>query len=212
LWAVVVAAGSGSRFGGEVPKQELMLGDRRVVDWSVRTLERWCPSRVVVVVRPDRVAGERFGVAGGATRSASVRAGLAMIGAGGADALVLVHDAARPLVPDRVISDLLRAIDEGADAVVPALPLADTVKRVGPDGRVVETLPRAELVAVQTPQLFRLDALRRAHAGAADATDDAALVEAAGGVVRVVPGDPDLRKVTTVEDLEWLRGRLGAWT
>ncbi len=216
LWAVVVAAGSGVRFGGGVPKQELDLGGRRVVDRAVAALDAWCPDRVVVVVRPDRldppdplVAIAHALVPGGATRSASVRAGLAAVPASAE--LILVHDAARPIVPARVVDDLLAALDAGADAAIPGLPVADTVKRVR-GGRVVDTPPRDELVAVQTPQLFRADVLRRVHAGGGEATDDAALVELAGGDVRVVEGDPDLRKVTTADDLAWLRARLAAWT
>ncbi len=212
----MVAAGSGVRFGGEVPKQELDLGGQRVLDRAVAALDAWCPGRVVVVVRPERLdppdpvaAVARSLVAGGATRSESVRAGLAAVG--GDAELVLVHDAARPLVPVPVVADLLAALDDGADGAIPGLPVADTIKRVV-NGRVVDTPPRAELVAVQTPQLFRAEVLRRVHAAGGEATDDAALVEAAGGEIRVVPGDPDLRKVTTADDLEWLRGRLAAWS
>lgn len=216
LWAIVVAAGSGVRFGGEVPKQELDLGGLRVLDRAVAALDAWCPGRVVVVVRPDRLdppdpvaAVAHSLVAGGATRSASVRAGLAALPADAG--LVLVHDAARPLVPVRVVADLLAEVEAGADGAIPGMPVADTIKRVV-DGTVVDTPPRAELVAVQTPQLFRAEVLRRVHAGGGEATDDAALVEAAGGRIRVVSGDPDLRKVTTAEDLEWLRGRLASWS
>lgn len=217
LWAVVLAAGSGQRFGGGPPKQVLDLGGRRVMDWSIETLAAWCPQRLVVVLRSDRLgepdpfldrAGARV-VAGGETRSASVRAGLSAVDP--AATLVLVHDAARPFVPHRVVADLLAAIDDGADAVVPGIAVADTIKRVS-GGRVVETVPREELVAVQTPQLFRADVLRDVHRDGGEATDDANLVELSGGDVRVVDGAADLRKVTTAEDLEWLRGRLRSWT
>ena len=133
-------------------------------------------------------------MAGGETRADSVRAGLAEVPA---DAVVvLVHDAARPLLPDAVIERVLAPLSEGWDGAVPGLPVADTLKRVGPDGAVVETVARDSLWAVQTPQAFPADVLRRAYATGADATDCAGLVEAAGGRVTVVEGDPLLLKVT----------------
>jgi 2-C-methyl-D-erythritol 4-phosphate cytidylyltransferase len=119
---------------------------------------------------------------------------------------VLVHDAARPLVGDEVVGRVLSPLSEGWDGVVPALPIADTVKRVDGD-RVLETLERDDLVAVQTPQAFLADSLRRAVAGGGNATDCAGLVEAAGGRIRWVDGDPRLLKVTTRADLE----RVTAW-
>jgi 2-C-methyl-D-erythritol 4-phosphate cytidylyltransferase len=128
-----------------------------------------------------------------------VRAGLAEVPA---DALVvLVHDAARPLLSDEVVERVLAPLSEGWDGVVPGLPVGDTLKRVGSDGGVEETVARDGLWAVQTPQAFAADMLRRAQAGAADATDCAGLVEARGGRVKVVPGDPQLLKVTTADDL-----------
>jgi 2-C-methyl-D-erythritol 4-phosphate cytidylyltransferase len=196
VWAIVVAAGSGSRFGG--PKQYEPLDGRRVLDWSLDACRAACDG-VVLVVPPDRVGDEEKAdvvVAGGATRSASVRAGLAALPAD-AD-VVVVHDAARPTAAPRLFDAVIAAVWAGADGAVPAVPVADTVKRV--DGeRVVETLDRSVLVAVQTPQAFKVDVLRRAHVG--DATDDAALVEAAGGTVVVVPGDPLNRKITVPSDL-----------
>lgn len=146
-------------------------------------------------------------VPGGATRAESVRAGLAEVAA---DAVaVVVHDAARPLLDDAVVERVLAPLAEGWSGVVPALPVADTIKRLD-GGRVVETLDRSTLVTVQTPQAFPADVLRAAYAGdLAGATDCASLVERSGGRVCVVEGDPRLLKVTTREDLErveaWLR-------
>jgi 2-C-methyl-D-erythritol 4-phosphate cytidylyltransferase len=135
-------------------------------------------------------------VTGGATRSASVRIGVAEVPAD-AD-VVLVHDAARPLLPAELVPRLLEALAEGFDGAVPGLPVTDTVKRVR-DGVVVETPSRDELVAVQTPQAFVASVLRAAVAG--EGSDCASLVEAAGGRVKVVPGDERLLKVTTPDDL-----------
>lgn len=210
VWAIVVAGGAGARFGGGIAKQYLPLGSVRVVDRSLSLVRSVCGSRVVLVVANDRLGDHGTDapcvVAGGTTRSGSVRAGLAAVGP---DAeIILVHDAARPLVPGAVLSRLLAAIDAGADAAVPGLELTDTVKRVDPAGSVLETPDRASLMAVQTPQAFRADVLRRVHLAGGEATDDAALVEASGGRVVVVTGDPLGRKVTTDEDLTWLRAQL----
>jgi 2-C-methyl-D-erythritol 4-phosphate cytidylyltransferase len=120
---------------------------------------------------------------------------------------VLVHDAARPLVTDDVIERVLAPLSEGWDGVVPGLPVADTLKRVGADGAIAETVSRDGLWAVQTPQAFPADTLRRALASHPGGTDCAASVEAAGGRVRVVDGDPRLLKVTTREDL----ARIASW-
>jgi 2-C-methyl-D-erythritol 4-phosphate cytidylyltransferase len=213
LWAIVVAAGSGSRFGGDTPKQELALGDCRVMDWSIRQLSTWCDG-VVLVVRPDAMEDEthRNGaatvVAGGSTRSQSVRNGLDAVPSRAT--VVLVHDAARPFIPQTVFHALIGAIDSGADAAIPGIAVTDTIKRVA-GGMVVDTPPRNELVAVQTPQAFRAAVLRQVHASGGEATDDAALVESVGGRVAVVAGSDDLRKVTTADDLAWLRGRLPSW-
>ena len=133
-------------------------------------------------------------VAGGVTRSASVRAGLAALPAD-AD-VVLVHDAARPYASKDVWQRVLEGVRAGADAVVPCVPVVDTLREVGGT-----TVDRSRFVAVQTPQGFRADALRRAHAGDVEGTDDASLVEAAGGKVLVVDGDPGNRKITTPADL-----------
>jgi 2-C-methyl-D-erythritol 4-phosphate cytidylyltransferase len=195
---IVVAAGRGARFGR--PKQFERIGDERLVDRAVRIVGRFCDG--VVVVLPPGVGWDGppvlAAVAGGATRSESVRAGLAVVGP---DAeIVLVHDAARPLAGDAVFRAVLAGLDH-ADGAVPGVPVGDTIKRVQ-GSRVVATLPRDELVAVQTPQAFRAAALRAAHAAGADGTDDAALVEANGGTVVVVAGDPTNFKVTGPDDLE----------
>jgi 2-C-methyl-D-erythritol 4-phosphate cytidylyltransferase len=138
-------------------------------------------------------------VTGGATRASSVRAALAEVP--DEAALVLVHDAARPLVSDAVVERVVTAVGEGWDGAVPALPIADTVKRVRGD-EVVETVAREGLVTVQTPQAFVAPVLRRAFGGdVAEASDCASLVEASGGRVRIVAGDPQLVKVTSREDL-----------
>lgn len=196
--AVVVAAGSGDRFGG--PKQFLELGGERLVDRAVTICRRHC-DEVVVVLPPgtpwDGPAVDAA-VVGGATRSASVRAGLAALS--DAVGVVVVHDAARPLVDDDVFARVIAAVHDGADAAVPGVPIADTVKRVSGD-RVVETVDRTDLVVVQTPQAFRASVLHAAHADAGDATDDAGLVERAGGRVVVVAGSAANVKITTPADL-----------
>ena len=197
VWGIVVAAGRGDRFGA--PKQFCDLGGTRVVDRAVDAAARACEGGVVVVLPPGtQWDGAGTPVDGGATRSASVRCGLALVPD---DAeVVVVHDAARPLASPALFDAVIGAVRDGAAAAVPALPASDTLKRV--DGEhVVETIDRAQLVAVQTPQAFRAAALRAAHARADDATDDAALVEQAGEKVLVVPGDARNIKITDAEDL-----------
>jgi len=197
---VVVAAGSGTRFGGA--KQFARLGGQVVAERSVEAC-RSVAGSVVLVVPPGGTYpahGADAVVPGGPTRSSSVRCGLRAV----PDVVdvVVVHDAARPLASAEQFRAVVQALrDPKVDAAICAVPVADTIKRVA-HGTVVETLRRAELVAVQTPQAFRADILRRAHSGDPEATDDAALVEAVGGVVRVVPGDPTNIKLTTATDLE----------
>ena len=195
---IVVAAGSGARFG--VPKQFETVAGSRLVDRAVEAAALACDEVVVVV--PAGVAWDGRPVApavpGGSTRSASVRAGLDAIAPSAA--VVVVHDAARPLAPPPLFDAVIGAVRAGADAAVPGLPISDTVKRVDQE-HVVETISRDALVMVQTPQAFRADALRAAHDADGDATDDAALVEAVGGEVVVVPGDARNLKITTPEDL-----------
>jgi 2-C-methyl-D-erythritol 4-phosphate cytidylyltransferase len=201
VWAVIVAAGSGSRFGGSQPKQYELLGDRRVLDWSLESARNTADG-VVLVVAPDRVdqpePAADLVVAGGDTRSASVRAGLAVVPAD-CD-IVVVHDAARPLASLALFEAVVGTVLAGADGAVPGLPVTDTIKRVDGD-EVVDTLERDDLVAVQTPQAFRAAILRQAHEGDPEATDDATLVEEAGGIILVVPGEPTNLKITGPADL-----------
>lgn len=197
VWAVVVGGGSGQRFGR--PKQYESLGSERVIDRSRRIAAAACDGVVVVVPADD--AAREAGVAGGATRSASVRSGLAAVPPD-AD-IVCVHDAARPLATAALYRAVIEAVAAGADGAIPVLPVVDTIKVVDSVGTVVATPDRASLVAVQTPQAFRADVLRAAHAAGGEGTDDAALVEAAGGRVVTVAGEPTNRKITDPDDLAW---------
>ena len=202
VWAIVVAAGSGQRFGG--PKQYESLGEGTVLDRSVM-VARSVVDRVVVVVPPGRAHGEGD-VEGGSTRSESVRRGLAAVPDG--VGIVVVHDGARPFASPGLYRAVIDAVQAGADAAVPGLPVSDTIKVVDSAMTVVDTPDRATLVAVQTPQAFAADRLRAAHAGDPEGTDDASLVEAIGGRVVVVPGEPDNRKITVADDLLWARQRV----
>ena len=201
IWTIVVAAGAGTRFGG--PKQFETLGDRRVMDWSVAVARE--SSDGVVVVLPPEVADEEGGVAGGQTRSESVRRGLAAVPK--TATIICVHDAARPFANEDDYLRVVTAVAEGADGAVPAVPVADTIKVVDDTGQVLRTPARGTLRAVQTPQAIRAELLRRAHATGGESTDDAALVEAEGGKVVVVDGDVVNRKITTRDDLEWARAQ-----
>jgi 2-C-methyl-D-erythritol 4-phosphate cytidylyltransferase len=218
-WAVLVAAGTGERLGEERPKAFVRFGELPLLAESLRRLDEspWVDGIVVAVPagweEPAILLAEELSatkvvasVTGGATRAESVRLALAEVPD---DALVvLVHDAARPLVSDAVLERVLAPLGEGWEGVVPGLPLADTVKRVERDA-VVETVDRDGLVGVQTPQAFLGPTLRAAYAGdVAGATDCASLVEARGGRVRVVTGDPRLMKVTTRDDLELVQSWL----
>ena len=203
VWAIVVAGGSGGRFGDAIPKQFLELAGLRLMDWALASAGAAC-DRVVAVLPADHVDVELprkvTAVAGGPTRSASVRAGLAAVPPDAA--VIVVHDAARPLADPALFGRVIAAVRAGADGAVPGVPVADTIKRFDPtSSEVLETLDRPALRAVQTPQAFAADVLRRAHAQGGDATDDAALVEAAGGRVVVVDGDPANLKVTGPDDL-----------
>jgi 2-C-methyl-D-erythritol 4-phosphate cytidylyltransferase len=212
VWAVIVAAGRGERLGLDRPKAFAKLNGRPLLAESLERLEAsdWVDS-IVVAAPPDWeepviLLAEELGcgkvvaaVPGGETRADSVRAGLAEVPDDAA--AVVVHDAARPLLAEEVIERLLTTLTEGWDGVVPGLPIADTVKRVDVD-RVVETVDRDDLVISQTPQAFVWPVLRAAAAGADEATDCSALVEARGGRVKVVPGDPRLVKITDQADLE----------
>jgi 2-C-methyl-D-erythritol 4-phosphate cytidylyltransferase len=201
--ALLVAAGSGERLGASRPKAFVMLAGRPMVEWSALALRAAGISEIVVALPVGEAAPAGcVGVPGGRARSESVRAALTAAGEG---EWVVVHDAARPLVSPGLFSAALAAL-EGADAAVAAAPVTDTVKEAGPDHRVVGTLDRSRLWAIQTPQAFRRSALERAlDVGddvLAQATDDAWLVERAGGTVVVVPAPPGNFKVTTPHDLQ----------
>lgn len=210
VWAVVVAAGGGSRFGGR--KQFAKVRGREMVDWAVAAAKGASDGVVLVLPPgdPHLCSGDARGadrvVAGGSTRSASVRAGLESV-PDDVDVIV-VHDGARPLATSALFSRVVSAVRAGADAAVPALAVSDTLKRVS-EGVVVGALARDEIVAVQTPQAFRADVLRRAHSTGDEATDDAGLVEALGIEVRVVPGEERNLKVTTPADLELVQALAG---
>ncbi|WP_442911071.1 2-C-methyl-D-erythritol 4-phosphate cytidylyltransferase [Kitasatospora sp. NBC_01266] len=225
--AVVPAAGRGERLGPGAPKALRDLGGAPLLVHAVRALARSRAVGLVVVAAPPQGVAEVLGlldshgldgkdirvVAGGATRQESVRLGLAAIPA--STEIVLVHDAARPLVPVEVVDAVVAAVRAGAEAVVPAVPLADTVKRVRPVAAgepepVLDTPDRGTLRAVQTPQGFRRETLAEVHAkalaeeaegGSPVVTDDAGLVEHYGGQVVVVPGHEEAFKVTRPLDL-----------
>ena len=219
VWAVLAAAGRGERLGEDRPKAFAKLRGRPLLAESLERLDAsgWIDSIVIVAPlgweEPAILLAEELAcskvvacVAGGETRAESVRAGAAEVNEDAA--VIIVHDAARPALAEEVLERVLRALNEGWDGAVPALPLADTIKRVR-DGQVVETLAREELAAAQTPQAFLAPVLLDALAGdLAGATDCAALVEARGGRVTTVPGDPRLLKVTDAADLEVVAGWL----
>ncbi|WP_394280419.1 2-C-methyl-D-erythritol 4-phosphate cytidylyltransferase [Microbacterium sp.] len=221
---VVVAAGAGTRLGGASPKAFVGLDEHTILRHALVGVFAAPAAQVVVVAPQERVgdaltdalevAGDRRDlvsvVAGGATRQASVAAGLAALWPD--VEIVLVHDAARALTPHEVFERVLDAIDAGADAVIPALPVVDTLKRVDGDA-VVDAVDRSVLAAAQTPQGFRRAVLDAAYRSAqADHTDDAALVQEAGGTVRTVPGDERSFKITTAADLERAQQLVGAVT
>lgn len=200
IWTIVVAAGSGSRYGGSTPKQFLEVAGKRIVDWSVVAAASVSagivvvlPARSTVKVGSQRLGADVISVAGGASRSESVRNGLAAVPAT-AD-IVLVHDAARPVASRDLFQRVVAAIDAGADAVVPVVPVVDTIRDAAGN-----TIDRSQLQAVQTPQGFTAGVLRHAHASRSDATDDATLVRAVGGRTVTVPGERWNLKVTEPGD------------
>jgi 2-C-methyl-D-erythritol 4-phosphate cytidylyltransferase len=217
VWAVLVAAGRGERLGEDRPKAFVRLGDLPMLAEPLRRLDEsdWIDAVVVVAPpeweEPAILLAEEIGaskvtacVTGGETRADSVRAGVAEVPEDAA--VILVHDAARPLLPDEVIGRVIEALAEGFDGAVPALRVSDTVKRV--DGHlVVETLDRAALVTVQTPQAFVAPVFRACVESTQATTDCASLLELSGGRVRIVQGDERLLKVTSRADLE----RVAAW-
>ena len=210
VWTIVVAGGSGQRFGGL--KQFSELAGRRMVDWAVEAAAG-VSAGVVVVVPIEQADDPEFVVpigataivAGGATRSESVRRGLAAVPTD--IDVICVHDAARPFASKSLFTSVIAAVRDGVDAAIPGIEVADTIKVVDVDGTVKATPDRATLRAVQTPQAFRAGVLRAAHAANPEATDDAAVVEANGGYVVVVTGEADNRKITGPDDLVWAKER-----
>ncbi len=218
--AVILAAGAGRRLGADVPKAFLSIGDRPMLAVAAAAASASPAVRALVVAAPEGFEEAALGcveglpvactvVTGGATRQASVQAALAALGDDAA--IVVIHDAARPFAPPDLFTSVVHAVEEGADGAIPVLPVMDTVKRIR-DSEVVGTVDREELGLAQTPQAFRVEALREAHAGAlADGTavtDDAMLLERAGRVVAVA-GDPMNLKVTTMLDLARAEERMG---
>jgi 2-C-methyl-D-erythritol 4-phosphate cytidylyltransferase len=203
--ALIVAAGRGERLGSGDPKALVELAGRPLMMWSIETLGRVAAiDRIVVALPPGATApAGTIGVSGGAVRSESVRLALAQAGPGDP---VLVHDAARPLLSVTLAQAVIDAVGvDGVDAAIAACPVTDTIKRVGEDGVVSETLERSSLWAVQTPQVFRREVLERAlevpDEVLAQATDDAWLIERAGGCVKLVEAPRENLKITTPLDL-----------
>lgn len=194
----MLAAGSGTRFGGR--KQFTAVNGRRLVDRAVETASSICES--VVVVLPPDVTWDgppvTASTVGGATRSDSVRSGLAAIP--WSTEIVVIHDPAHPLATRRLMEDVIEAVRAGADAALPVISLVDPLKQVQ-GGRVIRTVPRDEIVMAQSPQAFRADALRAAHEREPDAIEDTMLIEAMGGTIVTVPGDPWNLHVVTPHDL-----------
>ncbi len=227
LAIVVVAAGRGSRAGEGLPKQYRTLAGEPIITHALRALHKGAPdARILVTIHPDDQALYEAAVAlldgsaqaallepiaGGATRQASVRAGLEAL-AGEAPDLVLIHDCARPFVSASLIARAIAAAS-ATGAVVPGLPVTDTIKQIDAQGRIEATPPRAQLRAVQTPQAFRYELILNAHRLAAstgqnELTDDGAVAEWAGHAVHVFEGDPANMKVTNPEDFAAAEARL----
>ncbi len=203
LWVVVVAGGGGSRFGG--PKQFVRVAGRRVVDWSVAAA-RSVADGIVVVLPPDDLDADVRAdvvVAGGESRAASVRNGLAAVPDDAA--VILVHDAARPAASSALFRRVAEAVRAGAVGVVPGVAVTDSLRQ-----RAGGAVDRDALVAVQTPQGFAAGALRSAHASGLDASDDATLVERDGGSIVVVDGEIGNIKLTHPDDVVLLERALGA--
>ena len=221
VWAVIVAAGAGERLGLDRPKAFAPLAGRPLLAESVDRLDR-CPwvDAIVIAAAPgweeptilltEEVVATKVVscVTGGATRPESVRAAVEDVPEGAL--VILVHDAARPLVSDELVERLLQPLSGGYDGVIPVLSVPDTLKRVS-GGVVTDTVPRDDVVAAQTPQAFLAPVLRRGLEGdLAGATDCASLVERSGGRIAVVDGDPRLLKVTTRDDLALVEALLAA--
>jgi 2-C-methyl-D-erythritol 4-phosphate cytidylyltransferase len=198
---IVPAGGSGERLGADRPKAFVVLAGKSLLERSVEAIRPVCDRVLVAVPAGEEEPPDR--VAGGPSRSASVRNAL---DAAPEAEVVVVHDAARPLATPELAQRCLDALEPGVDGAIAAAPVTDTVKEASADGRVLRTLDRAALWAVQTPQVFRADALRRAldvdDQALAAATDDASLVEAAGGKILIVEAPPENLKVTREADLK----------
>ncbi|HEY6778783.1 MAG TPA: 2-C-methyl-D-erythritol 4-phosphate cytidylyltransferase [Thermoleophilaceae bacterium] len=203
---IVPAGGSGERLGADRPKAFVVCAGRPLLEWSVEVLGEVCERVVVAAPAPFLRPGW---VEGGTSRSASVRNALA---AASEATTVVVHDAARPLVQRDLVERCLAALEPGVDGTIAAARMTDTVKEAGTDGRVLRTLDRSVLWAIQTPQVFRAEVLRRAlerdEMALAAATDDASLVEEMGGTVRVVEAPPENIKVTRETDLRMVEALL----
>ena len=203
----MVAAGSGTRFGK--PKQFESLGAETVLDHAIAQALT-VSDGVVVVLATNRLGLQLpngcISVEGGATRSESVRAGLDAVPE--TAEIICVHDAARPLASEDLFRRVIESVRGGADGAVPGIAVSDTIKEVDNFGVVTRTVPRARIVAVQTPQAFAAQKLRAAHASGEEGTDDAELVERAGGKIVVVNGEITARKITMPDDLEWARNEV----
>jgi len=197
---IVPAGGSGERLGADRPKAFVVCAGRPLIEWSLEVLASVCDR--VVVAAPDGYDEGEDRVRGAESRSASVRNAVEAAPEG---SVFVVHDAARPLVTRELVERCVDALQPGVDGAIAAVPMTDTVKEVATDGRVLRTLDRSTLWAVQTPQVFRADILRRAlerdAAALAAATDDAWLVDDVGGVIAVVESFPENLKVTRESDL-----------
>lgn len=197
-WVIIVAAGSGLRFGQL--KQFLLLEGKPVLEWSLQAVE---PLELGVIVvlpsgfeAPD-LAGVDYFVEGGQTRAESVKRGIDLVPI---DAeVILIHDAARPMATTELFASVIKAIDNGADAAIPGLPVSDTLKKV--QDHKVKTVPREEFILSQTPQGFKANVIRKAHKSDIEATDDAALVEELGMKIDIVKGEPYNMKITYPHDL-----------
>jgi 2-C-methyl-D-erythritol 4-phosphate cytidylyltransferase/2-C-methyl-D-erythritol 2,4-cyclodiphosphate synthase len=216
--AIIVAGGAGTRAGSEIPKQYRSLLGRPVICWSAQAFANASVAEIVIACAPEHAAlcraatggvdGVRI-VDGGKTRTASVRAALAAVGA--AD-IIMVHDAARPGLTSAIIDALRSALADGAAAAAPALAIADTLRRADTSGRIVEDVARDGVMRIQTPQAFRADVLRAAYATlplSANMTDDIAVVRAHGGEAKLIEGDVKLMKITYPEDMAMLESMLG---
>ncbi|HYI38391.1 MAG TPA: 2-C-methyl-D-erythritol 4-phosphate cytidylyltransferase [Thermoleophilaceae bacterium] len=210
LVGIVPAGGSGERLGAQRPKAFVVLAGRAMLEWSVEVLQGVCDRVIVAVPASASASATAESVVGGSSRSKSVRNA---VHAAPEASVYVIHDAARPLVTEELVRRCVEALGEGVDGAIAAAPVADTIKQADGRGRVVSTLERSSLWAVQTPQVFRADALRTAldadAATLAAATDDASLVEAGGGRVDVVESRDENFKVTTALDLRMAEAVLG---